>query len=156
MKNIMNIIRGFIIWVGNVIPGLSGGSMAFILGIYDKLISSPTDFIKQNKDRGKILMFWGMLFVGGVVGVVLFSHIMNTYLQSYDLKIRVFFVGLLVGCLPAIYLSIDKKKASNYSILAFGLGVLVMLPFLFIEVGGGELLEVESYRQVLGFINMKL
>lgn len=55
MKFIIDIIKGIFIGVANIIPGVSGGTMAVTMGIYDKLISSINGIIKDFKDRKSVV-----------------------------------------------------------------------------------------------------
>ena len=56
MNAVLNILRGIVIGIANVIPGVSGGTMAVSMGIYDKLISSVTGLFKHFKQSMKLLI----------------------------------------------------------------------------------------------------
>ena len=66
MEIIMNIIRGILIGIANVIPGVSGGTMAVSLGIYDKIISSVTGIIRHFKES---MWFLLQIFIGVGIGI---------------------------------------------------------------------------------------
>lgn len=60
MNAVLNILRGIVIGIANVIPGVSGGTMAVSMGIYDKLISAVTGLFKHFKKSMKLLIPLGV------------------------------------------------------------------------------------------------
>lgn len=111
-ENWMTIIKGM--WIGGTmtVPGVSGGSMAMILGIYDRLISSVSSCIR---DTGKSAAFLVRFLLGAGIGMVLFSRFISyLFAGSLEVPLRFFFLGAVAGGVPMIY-----KKAR---IKSFGLG----------------------------------
>lgn len=119
MEFIINILKGMVIGISNIIPGVSGGTMAIVLGIYDKLLSAINGFFKDIK---KNIAFLGAIGAGVVLGIVLFSKLL-TYLldpvNGYMEATHFFFIGLIVGSLPIIYKKATEKKIEkrNYIFL---------------------------------------
>ena len=74
MNYIINALKGIVIGVSNVIPGVSGGTMAVVMGIYDKIIYSVNNFFKDIK---KNILFLGSLGIGAVVGILLFTNLIQ-------------------------------------------------------------------------------
>ena len=74
MNYIINALKGIVIGVSNVIPGVSGGTMAVVMGIYDKIIYSVNNFFKDIK---KNILFLGSLGIGAVVGILLFTNLID-------------------------------------------------------------------------------
>ena len=70
MKHIIDLLKGMVIGISNVIPGVSGGTMAVVMGIYDKIIYSVNNFFKDIK---KNILFLGTLGIGAVLGILLSS-----------------------------------------------------------------------------------
>ena len=56
MKNIILVIKGFFMGIANVIPGVSGGTIAIILGIYEQFINSISNLLKNIKENAKFLI----------------------------------------------------------------------------------------------------
>ncbi len=113
MDNIMNILKGMVIGISNVIPGVSGGTMAVVLGIYDKLLSAINTFFKNWK---KSIFFLGEIAIGTALGIILFSKLITTLLNNYAEPTNFFFIGLILGSFPLLYkrATKDKVKPSNY------------------------------------------
>ncbi len=109
-------IFGMIIGIANIIPGVSGGTMAVILGVYDKLIASVSNIRTKFWESIKYLAPIG---VGAVVGIVLFASIIEYTLEHFSMATNMVFVGLIVGSIPMIYKKATAKKVDIASILAF-------------------------------------
>lgn len=133
----MNLIRtficGVIIGIANVIPGVSGGTMAVILNIYDKIL-----FACSYKNIKKNLFFLGTLVVGSIAGIFGFSGII-TYLYENEFMIVNFcFIGLVLGSVPMIYehAKFNKVKAKNW--IPFILAFLFMIGISILKIMGIE------------------
>lgn len=135
MKIIMNIIRGILIGIANVIPGVSGGTMAVSLGIYDKIISSVTGIIKHFKES---VVFLLQLFIGMGIGIVGFAYVIEFLFKKYPFSTAMAFIGLIIGGIPMMLdaLQLDlrrthKKAGIGHGIAFFLLFVLaVVLPLM--------------------------
>lgn len=106
MKTIQNIAKGFLIGIGSIAPGVSGGSIAVIFGIYDKLTDAIAHFYRGFKEKIKFL--WPLL-VGGILGVLLFSNIIQYLFDNYNTQIRCLFIGLMIGTFPAVVRQANDK-----------------------------------------------
>ncbi len=116
MKIIKNIAKGFLIGIGSIAPGVSGGSIAVIFGIYDKLTDAIAHFYRGFKEKIKFL--WP-LFVGGVLGILLFSNIIQYLFAHYNTQVRCLFIGLMIGTFPSVVRQAnDKGFRKSYLIWA--------------------------------------
>lgn len=136
MKIFRNIINGLVIGVANIIPGVSGGTMAVSLGIYDKLIGAVNGLRKQLK---KSLAFLIPIFIGVGLSVVLFSRLMEYLLEKQALPTGLTFIGLIFGGLPMLWKMVKteqkqagKKHFTIANVLCFLVffGVAIALPLL--------------------------
>ncbi len=136
MKILRNILNGMIIGVANIIPGVSGGTMAVSLGIYDKMISSVTGLRKAWK---KSLAFLVPILLGAGISIVLFAQLMEYLLDKQALPTGLTFIGLIFGGLPMLWklMREEKQKAgqkgfsvSNVLCFLIFLGIAVALPLL--------------------------
>jgi len=103
MSSISHLIketaRGIVIGVANIIPGVSGGTMAVSMGVYDKLIEAVTDLRKNFK---KSLLFLLPYLIGAALGIVALSFVVRHSLQTWPLQTAGLFIGLIIGGLPVI------------------------------------------------------
>ena len=116
MDWIKNILIGIVVGVSNVIPGVSGGTMAVVFGIYDKAISSITNFFKDWKKNTRFL---GTLACGAVLGILLFTNLIEFCLDNYPQQTNFLFIGLIVGTVPLLYNKVTETKLNKVNILWF-------------------------------------
>ncbi len=139
MKFLIDVLRGIVIGIANIIPGVSGGTMAVSMGIYDKMIGAINKIYKKFKESFKILLPIG---IGMVVGIVLLSFIIEKMLASFPLQTNCVFIGLILGGLPIIYKRVKGKKKNPACYIAFIVmfALIVVMPLL----GGTEnVVEIE-------------
>lgn len=135
MTFIMDTIKGIFIGIANIIPGVSGGTMAVSLGIYDKLIASVSNLLKNWK---KSLMTLLPIIAGCGIGIVGFTYVIEYLLNHHTFVTCMTFIGLILGGIPVLVksLRIKLRKSSSKigisSILAFVLlfAIAVCLPLL--------------------------
>lgn len=107
MKDVIkNILKGAVIGVANIIPGVSGGTMAVSMGIYDKLIHCVTHIFKEFKKSLKFLIPVG---IGMVLALVGLSFVIEAAFANFPAQTNLLFIGLILGGLPAIL----KKVKGN-------------------------------------------
>lgn len=103
-----NIYRGILMGISDLIPGVSGGTIAFILGIYDRLLESISGFF--SREWKKQLGFLVPLGVGIVITLLLFSRFIEFLLENHYEATQFFFMGLILGVLPYIMKQAEVKK----------------------------------------------
>lgn len=123
MKYIIDLLKGMVIGISNVIPGVSGGTMAVVMGIYDKIIYSINNFFKDIK---KNILFLGTIAIGAVVGILLFTNIIDFLLKNYNEQTNFFFIGLIVGTAPLLYKKATETKIKNGNYVAFIVGFIIV------------------------------
>lgn len=125
---IKQYIAGVFIGISNVIPGISGGTMAVVFNVYDKLIDALSLNIKSIK---KNFIFLVVIVLGIITGILVFANIMNVLLENYPNQTYAGFIGVIVGSLPIVIKvgNIQRFDLSNALafILFFGLMVGVWL-----------------------------
>ncbi|MCI8889518.1 MAG: DUF368 domain-containing protein [Hungatella sp.] len=135
MTFFIDIIKGMLIGIANIIPGVSGGTMAVSLGIYDKLISSVSGLLKDWKSSLKTLL---PIVLGCALGIVAFTYAIEYLLSRHTFLTCMAFVGLILGGIPILLASLKKELQKSGSriglsgVLAFVLlfAVAVFLPMM--------------------------
>lgn len=117
-----NFLKGIVVGIGGIAPGLSGSVLLVIFGLYQKTISAIGSFFKDIKSNIKFLV---PLFAGFGVGVLLFSKIVNFLLESYEIYTRFAFFGLILGTLPLFYKEVKKEGFSKKYYIAICAAFLV-------------------------------
>lgn len=107
MKKLLIALKGFIVGGTMLVPGVSGGSMAMILGIYDDLISSVSSFFKNVKRNAAFL---SLFVLCAVIGIVLCAGPLETLTDKYPKMILFFFIGAIAGGAPMMVRKASIKK----------------------------------------------
>ncbi len=113
---IKNILKGIVIGLANIIPGVSGGTMAVAMGIYDKLIHSITHLIKEFKKSVLFLLPFG---IGMGIAIVASSFGLEYLFDNFPVPTNMLFIGLILGGLPAMAKNIKGNKTKVGHIIAF-------------------------------------
>ncbi len=131
---IINFLKG--LWTGGTmtVPGVSGGSMAMILGVYDKLVYSVSHIFKDFKKSFLYLLQFGL---GGVIGFLLFAGFISRLLNNATLSIPLhfFFLGAVAGGIPIIFKSAKVKKFTAGCILFPLIGIVFVVAISFLPEG---------------------
>ena len=117
----MLILKGIIVGIGKIIPGVSGSMLAISMGIYQKLIDSVNNFFKYPKENFKFLF---KIAIGVIISMVFFSNIILSSLDKYYLITMFFFIGLIIGGFDDIK-SNTTKKYNYIAIISFILVTLI-------------------------------
>lgn len=134
MEILKLILKGIVLGVANVIPGVSGGTMAVVFNVYDKIIELICPNVKKIIKAWK---FWLPLGIGMGIGVIGFSKIITKLLENFPIPTTFFFVGLILGSIPLIFRkmksNLDSKievKKIAFIVLSFLIGLFLVLSMI--------------------------
>lgn len=131
MEFLKNMIKGVVIGVATLVPGVSGGTMAIILGLYDKIIHSISSFFSDIKKNALFLLSVG---IGGVIGLAAFSRIMEYLLSRFRYPMIYLFIGIIIGGIPVLYEKTGTGKRKAYDRIFFVIGFVIVLVMKFFNV----------------------
>lgn len=127
---IINFIRGFCMALADSVPGVSGGTIAFILGFYDKFINSLNSLVstKSNKEEKlESLRFLIKIGIGWAVGMVLAVLFISSVFTTHIYKISSLFLGFIIFSLPLIFREEKAEIVGKYKNIIFAvIGILVV------------------------------
>lgn len=132
MKFIIQVFKGVLIGLANIIPGVSGGTLMVSMGIYDAIISSITNLFKKFKDSIRTLLPYG---IGMLLGIVGLAFLITHFMEKNPFQTNMLFIGLILGGIPMIW---EKAKKGGFSIgklLAF---LLFAALIICLQLFGGE------------------
>ena len=115
MNMFKNIIKGMMIGIANIMPGVSGGTLAVSMGIYDKLIHCITHILSEFKESMKFLL---PIFAGAGIALVALTFVIEALFEYYPIPTNLLFIGLIVGGLPPVVTKVKSHKLSFGHILA--------------------------------------
>ena len=157
MNFIVNILKGTAIGIANAVPGVSGGTLAVILKIYDKLLGAIDLNIKKIKENFGFLV---SVVIGMVIGIILTSKVLSFLFENYNKPTQFFFIGIILGSMPMIYReTVKERKLRTLNIIPFICGFAGMLAFTMLTkdtLGAGVSMEMSVgyviYLVFAGFI----
>ncbi len=130
MKNILLVIKGFIMGIANIIPGVSGGTLALTLGIYEDFIGAISHFFRNIKKHVNFLL---PIFVGILLSVITMSNVISTCFDQYPIPTTLFFMGLVIGGIPMLLKRVkntkEKKQVSSYVIALITFSIVMVMAF---------------------------
>lgn len=138
--NLITFIKGFFLGVANVIPGVSGGTLAVSLGLYEKMLGSVSNFFKNPKKNLQILT---PILLGILVAIISTSKLVTFALANYKAQTVLLFVGLIFGGTSLIM----KKTRGKGSIINY---ILFFITFALVIV----LNFVKFNNLTISFVNM--
>lgn len=123
---IILIFKGIVVGLGKIIPGVSGAMLAITLGIYDKCVYAISNFTKNLKDNMNLLFYVG---IGLIISIGSFSNLVIFLLNNYYFVTMCFFVGLIIGGIPKLYIEskINIKKLSNMLFVMISFMLILLL-----------------------------
>jgi len=125
LKAVRNFFNGLAFGITETIPGVSGGTIAIILGFYFELIETINHFTDNIRKRLKFLV---PLVIGVAAGILLFSSIINFLLANFSFPTMLFFIGLITGIIPHIF-SKAREGSKRFTLKDI---LLIAAPFLFL------------------------
>ena len=148
---LLYIIKGFFFGVANIIPGVSGGTIAITMGIYEEMISSISGFLKNPK---KSIMYLLPIGIGAVLSILLMSKVISFCLDRFPAPTNLFFIGLIVGGIPLLTRKVKGAKFNpiNAFLLLLTFSIIMFMTF---SDGGGSNIDLSNVtfgKMILLFI----
>ena len=123
------IIQGFIVGIGAILPGVSGGTLCYAFGIYDPILDVLSSPIKGLKKHWKMMIF---VILGGGLGFVGFAGITNWLLKLNEAVVLCVFVGLIAGTLPDIWKDAGKQGRGKGSYIGLAVSFVTISAVFFV------------------------
>ena len=129
---IKNFLGGAAVGVANIIPGVSGGTIIVLLGLFDKMMKSISDIFKINiswKERLDAVKFIIQVGLGVVVGLVGFAKILEFLFVHAEVQTIMWFAGLILFSIPILKKNEMKGEKINWIYFAVGIIIIGALTF---------------------------
>ena len=134
---ILLFLKSIIIGIANIIPGVSGGTLAVMLNVYDPITEKVGNFFSvDRKTRISYFFYLLVVLVGAATGIFLFANIIKYSITNYPRITVTVFTLLILPSIPYIVKGLDYKKKKN--ILAFCCGAIIMIIFIFLGLKYGD------------------
>ena len=126
----IRLVKGAIVGLGFITPGLSGGVLAVVLNIYEPLMR----FLGNLKHKFmKNLLYFIPVGIGGALGVVAFSAVVDWAFQYYPAQFTWLFIGFIAGTFPSLFKTAGKQGRKSYHwlvLIAFAAGILLFMRWM--------------------------
>lgn len=133
MDYFKEVLKGVLIGVANIVPGVSGGTLAISMGIYDRIIRAVTHIAKDTKESVRTLFPYGL---GAVIGVVGLSFVIEFLFETFPLQTSLTFVGLILGGIPIIASRLKGRHVGLSGTAACAFTFFLMTVMAFMEGAG--------------------
>jgi len=121
------LLKGFIIGIAFIIPGVSGGTLAIYLGVYDQMLHAITHVFKEFK---KSFFFLLPILLGVGASVVLLAKLLGWFIDRNSFITLLFFIGLLLGGIPSLLKTIKGKPIKASGFIAFFIAFIIVVGLL--------------------------
>ncbi len=137
---IINVIRGFCMALADSVPGVSGGTIAFLLGFYDKFIGSLDDIFRGKKEEKiEALKFLIKIGIGWAIGFIIASKILGSVLETHIYALSSLFLGFIIFAIPiVIHEEKETLKKSYKSIIFILLGIAFVIGITLLSPAKGD------------------
>ena len=147
--NLVLVVKGFIMGIANIIPGVSGGTLALILGIYEDFIGAISHFFSNFK---KNICFLAPIAIGILLAIASLSRVIDYSYKHYPIPTSLFFVGLVIGGIPMLYSKVKGKKEvkqpSSYLIFLLTFALVIFMACSSLIFGEGLKVSLSNMRFV--------
>lgn len=134
---ILLFFKSIIIGIANIIPGVSGGTLAVMLNVYDPITEKIGNFfLVDRKTKFSYFFYLFVVLLGAGTGIFLFANIIKYSITNYPKITVTVFTLLILPSIPYIVKGLDYKKKKN--ILAFCYGAIVMIIFILLGLKYGD------------------
>lgn len=144
---VIQFIRGFCMALADSVPGVSGGTIAFLLGFYDQFIGSIDDLMTGDMEKKKkALFFLVKLGIGWVCGMVLAVLVLSSVFESHIYAISSMFIGFIIFAIPIVIKEEKeclKSKLGYIPFILLGAAVVSAITYFNPVSGGGDGISLE-------------
>lgn len=132
LDSILLACKGIVMGLANVIPGVSGGTLAVILGVFDRLIEAISSIFKKFKEN---VLFLIPVVLGMAIGILLGQKVIEFGLSCYPLATILLFSGMIFGGMPLLFKKVKGTFKDPFNYLIF---VIIFVAFLLYSFFAGE------------------
>lgn len=133
---LMKVVQGVLIGLGAVLPGISGGVLCVVFGIYKTIMEFLADPIHNFKTHVPKLIPIG---IGGVIGFLGIANILSVLLEKYPAPSVCVFIGLIAGMMPSLFREAGEQGRNKKSYIS----MIIAMIFIFALLIGLQLFKVE-------------
>lgn len=150
MKEIFkNAMQGFSMALADSVPGVSGGTVAFVLGFYDKFINSINTLISRKEDKKEAIKFLIKLGIGWVIGMAIASLVLSNLFETHIYQVSSLFIGFTIFAIPLIIEAEKENVKGKYKNLIFtiiGIAVVSAITYFNPQAVSGANIDIANFN----------
>lgn len=123
----LQIFQGALVGLGAVLPGISGGVLCVVFGVYKTIMEFLADPFRKMKTHLPILIPFG---IGGVIGFLGIANILSILLEKYPAPSICVFIGLITGMLPSLFREAGEKGRDKKSWISLVIAMIFIFALL--------------------------
>ena len=128
---IKTLIGGIAVGIANIIPGVSGGTMLSILGIFNRLTEAITNICKpHHPNRMKDIYFLAQVLIGALIGLIGFAKILTFLFENYSTQTYFWFIGMVIFSIPIFLKSELQGHKINWLFVLLGMAIIFGIEYL--------------------------
>ena len=143
-----NAMQGFSMALADSVPGVSGGTVAFVLGFYDKFINSLNTLISRKGDKKEAIKFLMKLGIGWIIGMAIASLVLSNLFETHIYQVSSLFIGFTIFAIPLIIKEEKENVKGKYKNLIFtiiGIAVVSAITYFNPQAGNGANIDITNF-----------
>lgn len=153
-EKLILFIKGIVLGVAFVIPGVSGGTLAVLMGIYEELIEAASNFYKSIADFKKYIMYLLPIGLGVVFSVAVFAKLIKFGLEKSPIITILIFLGMIIGGIPALVRNVKGTKTNLKDMTLMLVGLIIVISMLIFHKSNTNV--VLTNMSITGYITLFL
>ena len=153
-EKLILFIKGIVLGVAFVIPGVSGGTLAVLLGIYEELIEAASNFYKNMVNFKKYFMYLLPIGLGIIFSVAVFAKLIKFGLEKSPIITILIFLGMIIGGIPALVRNVKGTKINLKDMTLMLVGLIIVISMLIFHKSNSNV--VLTNMSITGYITLFL
>lgn len=153
-EKLILFIKGIVLGVAFVIPGVSGGTLAVLLGIYEELIEAASNFYKNMVNFKKYFMYLLPIGLGIIFSVAVFAKLIKFGLEKSPIITILIFLGMIIGGIPALVRNVIGTKINLKDMTLMLVGLIIVISMLIFHKSNSNV--VLTNMSITGYITLFL
>lgn len=153
-EKLILFIKGIVLGVAFVIPGVSGGTLAVLMGIYEELIEAASNFYKNMVNFKKYFMYLLPIGLGIIFSVAVFAKLIKFGLDKAPIITILIFLGMIIGGIPALVRNVKGTKINLKDMTLMLVGLIIVISMLIFHKSNSNV--VLTNMSITGYITLFL
>lgn len=152
LHHLIVAFKGMAFGLSNIVPGMTGGAILIVLGIYEQFVDAVGNLAVNKARRREYLTFLAVLGLGAAVAMIGLARVLSMLLDWRPVLMMFLFIGLLLGTIPSLRNLHNEMRITPRRLIAAGIGLVVVIAFRALERQGFHALLAADTQSVTGML----